>query len=79
MNSASQAKITLQTECVCGYEFSDPYAAQAIPRRPCPVCGKTTRKLSLQIADKLDLNDEVRGVGYVGSRSRWFVKVPRKT
>jgi hypothetical protein len=50
--------------------ISDPYAAQWAPKSPCPVCGKTARKLSLQIADKLDLNDEVRGVGYAESATR---------
>ncbi len=78
MNSDQQAKTTLQTECVCGYRFSDPNAAQSTPRSPCPVCGSSARKLSLQIADKIGLSDETKGIGYAESRSKWFVKFHEK-
>jgi len=78
MNPDQQAKPTLQTQCVCGYRFSDPYTAQSTSRSPCPVCGRSARQLSLQIADKIGLSDDVRGIGSAGSRRKWFVKFHEK-
>lgn len=69
---------TLHVYCACGYYFPDAAVARQSPAVPCPKCGKVARKYDLHCADEITLNDGVRGIGYVGSVSKWFAKFYEK-